>query len=225
MTSSTQPKLFVTEIATSQGMMELFPAVWISAEELVSEDIKTRNSALDQLISAQAIRLSPLVVYLVATRISEADLSLRTRILETLAAVMRPDENGHSAPDEVRQNLVSYFSQLSREQVLAILQVGDSQPELNSQIIRLINLCSRAGVHLADILADKSRDIGIRLKAAYLIGQVGFAEALPALKRVYSRIDARQNGQRAMPFAPKMGVDESKLLPVIRKSIDLLDSS
>lgn len=224
MTSSAQPKLFVTEIATSQGAIELFPAVWISAEELVSEDIKIRNTALDQLIAAQAVRLSPLIVYLVATRISDSDLELRTRILETLADVMRPDENGDPAPDEVRQKLVSYFSQLSREQVLAILQAGESQPELNPQIFRLINFCSRAGLHLADILADKNKDIGIRLQAAYLIGQVGFAEALPALKRVYSRIDARQNGQRTMPFAPEMGVDESELLPVIRKSIDLLGS-
>jgi hypothetical protein len=57
-----------------------------------------------------------------------------------------------------------------------------------------------------------------------MIGRVGYLDAIAALEKIENRLEARLNGQRAMPFASNPRSEESDLLPAIRETIDILRS-
>ena len=75
---------------TASGALEIFPEVWGALEKLTSPDLLERRDALDCLIVLDAPRLSPLVTYLVATRIFDPDLELRYKVVDVLGKILSP---------------------------------------------------------------------------------------------------------------------------------------
>jgi len=220
-----QSKRIGIEGISSTGVGEHFSSLWKSVENMAAQKSKTRHEALDELLKVNAPRLSPLVAYILASRLKDPDLSIRARIVETLANVLRLDENGNPAPDQVRNYLAAYLSQLEQSVVVAILKVGVSERETKSHIAKLLNFCPTAGKYLCKILADRSCNIEIRQLAVYFIGLIGFVEALPALERLYNRIESRQDAQKIMPFAPPTIAGEALLLAEIKATISILGIS
>ncbi len=109
--TSVQPT-FLEVIETSSGLLELFPAVWSAAEGLTSPDVNMRTASLNRLLELGAPRLSPLISYLLATRISEPDLGLRCRIVQALGELLVVDATGRLAPDAVRRHMITYLAQM-----------------------------------------------------------------------------------------------------------------
>lgn len=219
---SGQPQLFQVQSASSVAAVELFPAVWQAAERFAAPREDTRHQALDELLKLGAPRFSPLVAYLLATRLSDPDLSLRARIIESLANVLRVDKDGRPAPDEVRGYLVHFMTGLDRETVRLILDVMVAYPEANGHLTKLFNLSYAIGEHLSLILADRNIPVDVRKIAAYFIGKIGFMEAMPTLERLRNRIQSRQDGQKTMPFAPPSSGDENNLLTDVNVAISML---
>lgn len=224
MATSVQPKLFVSEGEISAGAVELFPAVWNAAQELVSPSLGERQQAVSELERLGAVRLSPLIAYLVATRLDEPDDDLRIRIVKVLAEVLSADPLGRPAPDEVRSHLMSYFSGLRQETIISILNVCVKKPDLRKRIAQMFNLCPGAGKMLGNILVDRDMSLEIRREAIDMIGLVGFVEAAPSVERLRNRLEARQGVQRGMPFAPAPEADEAQLLPALNTALIFLKS-
>lgn len=224
--SPVQPTFFEA-IETSSGLLELFPAVWSAAEGLSSPEAHTRTAAFNRLVELGAPRLSPLVSYLLATRITDPDLSLRCQIVQALGDLLIPDERGQQTPDAVRRHMIAYLAQMRTRPVFCLLQTAIADPILEAHITRLLNACPHAGTHLAEIFSDRGVPLPIRRQAVHFVGQVGFLEAVPALERLAARLEARRNGQQSMPFAPPAGVqqDESELLPEILQTLSMLRSA
>jgi hypothetical protein len=215
-----QPALWkFTDFST--GALELFPTVWNAAEDLTSPDVKIRQSALERLLELKAHRLSPLVAYLLATRLIEPDVSLRARVIEALGNLFVVNGDGLVTPEGVRHHLMGYLAQMRTRTVFSILEVAASVEHLDIHIFRLLNACPYAGNHLADILAERKHPLSIRSRAAYYIGKVGYLDALPTLERIATRLEARLLGQQAMPFAPS-GQDEVDLLPAVQEALRAL---
>jgi hypothetical protein len=223
--TQTQPYLFFIEDDTSLASVELFPAVWKAAEKLTSNKEQERHTALDELLKLNAPRFSPLVVYILVTRLCDSNLPLRARIVEALANVLQVDVEGRLAPIQVRGYLVSYISQLEKGDIIAILEVGLKEKESKPHIARLFNVCPQAGKFLSEILADRDASIEIRQISVFFIGQLGFVESLSTLERLRNRLESRQEGQKGMPFAPSSIKDEVRLLPEINKAISFLNTS
>ena len=215
-----QPSLFVLEDST--GQFELFPAVWVAIEDLTLPDAETRHKALDRLLELNAPRFSPIVTYLLATRLTDPDIKLRARIVETLGDILTPDNEGHPAPDDVRNSLILLLSQARTRQVFALLQVLSDDNTLESHAAHLINACPYASNHLLDILNDHKAPLDVRKQAAVMIGRVGFLDALSSLERLESKLETRLNGQKAMSFAPPPSLDEADLLPAVRTALNTL---
>ncbi len=213
-----QPTLFELGDATS-GAVELFPAVWCAAESLMSPDLLIRRQGLVQLIELKAARFSPLVVAILASRLSEPDLDLRQQIAITLGDILTSDDSGRTAPELVRQFLVYSLGQMRQRPIFSLLEIPVSYPQARATIARLLNACPYAGRHLADILSDRKMPLVVRREAAHFIGSVGYLEAIPALERMEARLDARVSGQQSMPFAPPGQPDEADLLPEIRAAL------
>jgi len=218
-----QPALF--EIgSTSVGILELFPDVWAACEALSNPDEDIRRSGLERLAEIGAARLSPLVAYILATRLTDPEVTLRARTAQILGEVLAPDAEGNSAPPEVLNALKEQLSHMRTRQIFALLQVAAAQPELEPQVARLFNACAYAGVHLTEILASRKAPVEVRKQAARFIGLVGYLDALPALERIVSRLEGRLKGQQAMPFVPPAASDELDLLPEAQKALAVLQA-
>lgn len=219
-TSPPQPLLFDLEESTAK--IELFPTVWVAAEGLTSPDASVRHEALGELMKLNAPRFSPLVAYLLASRLTDPEIHFRAQIVKSLGDILSPDEDGRPAPEDVRQTLAAYLAQMRTRHTFALLQVLVEDPSLERHVANLLNACPYAGNHLADILSDRKSPLAVRKQAGKMIGRVGFLDAMPALERLSSRLEARMNGQRSMPFAPTSPREELDLLPIIQTAMMLL---
>jgi hypothetical protein len=216
-----QPALFDLG-ESSKGAVELFPAVWAAAEGLAHPEVQVRANSLQRLEALGAARLSPLVAYLLATRIMEPELPLRSRVIRLLAGVLQPDANGDPSPQEVRQHLIHALSQMRTRRVYCLLEALAAEPAIEADLVRLFSACSFAGTTLVELLGDRCHPLPIRFAAARMIGSVGYLEALPAVERLKLRLEARSNGQQAMPFAPPDENDEVALLPAVQHAAEML---
>ena len=207
---------------TFSGAIEIFPEIWGALEKLTSPDVLERRDGLDCLIVLDAPRLSPLVAYLVATRIFDPDLELRYKVIDVLGKILRPRETGKLASPKVRSHLKEYCMQMGRRGILMLLEVANTYPDAESKIASLFNLCSQSGEDLVKILSDRKIPFELRRQAIIFIGIVGFLEATTALKKLENRLESRMNGQKSMSFAPPTVSDENSLLPVIQTTLAML---
>lgn len=208
----------------SKGTVELYPTVWAELEKLIIGQAKERMEALDKLVEMNAARFSPLVIFVLTTRLMDTNIDIRTRVIEILGEILAPDENGNFAPDEVQDCLKISLTQMRTRQVYAILQVLLSNPNLLQVASRLMNYCPFAGNHLADVAGSRQAPIEIRRQAILLIGEVGYLDAVPSLERLLVRLESRLNGQHSMPFAPPTGADDSSLIPDLTQTLHILRS-
>ncbi len=216
-----QPALF-DFASPSSGALELFPSVWGALEDLASPQASLRRTGLERLVELNAHRLSPLVAYMLVTRIDDPDLTLRSRIIRVLGDALVPDAQGSVASESVVNTLASALSQMHTHEIYAVLQVSNASAENESPVARLLNACPYAGNHLADILADRKAPLSIRKQAVNYIGLVGFLDAIPGLERLQARLEARLNGQQSMPFLAPLPADEVELLPAIETALAAL---
>lgn len=208
----------------STGMVELFPAVWSAAEALCGPDEKMRRAALTRLEEMGAPRLSPLVAYLISTRLSDSDMQLRARAVRIIGDLLALDAQGNATPEPVRRYLVSSLGQMRTRNVYHLLEVAVAEPDAAPQINRILNACPYAGKHLADITQDRTLPLAQRKQAVLFIGAVGYLDAISALERLVNRLSARGNGQQAMSFAPPQQADENELLPIVKSVLLLLQA-
>jgi hypothetical protein len=214
----TQPVLFDL-LEASIGSVELFPSVWSAAECLADPVAKIRLEALRQLVDLNAPRLSPLVAYLVATRLSDPDMEMRRQVVQVLGELLAVDKEGRLADEMIRQYVTTYLSQMRTRLVFSLLQVAERFQDADANIARLFNACPFAGEHLVEILNDRASAISIRKKAIFFVGLVGYLDAIPAIERLLARLEARQNGQQSMSFASSSTSEEGDLLPVLRQAL------
>lgn len=225
MSTSSQPQMLFVEDQTSGESLELFPIVWGAVERLTSPNSSDRHTALDQLLQISAPRLSPLVSHILASRLSDPEISIRGRIVECLANVLSLDENGLPAPEKVREHLLHGLASMRQRRIFAVLQVVVENPLIENHAAKLLSANPYSCNHLGNIMADRMNSFDIRKLAANLIGKIGFLDAIPTLERLEKRLESRQNGQLTMKFATPSVTDEADLLTAIKDAIFLLTVS
>jgi hypothetical protein len=218
--ASPQPTLFIFD--ESLDSIELLPEVWSALEDFTKPDVILRANALDRLINLDAPRYSPVVAYIIVTKIADQNLELRARIVETLGDVLIPDKNGSHTPTEVRTSLHLYLSGLRTREIYAMLQVSAEYQTLDDHVVQLLNSCPFAGNHLLDILKDHKTPIEVRKQAAIMIGKVGYLYTIPALERLAGRLESRLYGQKAMNFVPQGNSTDANLLPYVKEALSCL---
>ncbi|MFO8036982.1 MAG: hypothetical protein R6U57_10190 [Anaerolineales bacterium] len=217
-----QPTLFTVRDTYSETL-ELVPELWKAAERLTSPDDREREKGISELISQDVCHQSPLIAYLLATRLTDPNLEIRFHVLQILGDILRRRDGGHAAPDSVHRHLQGYVSQMRRRQIFAILQVAEAYSAAEDDIAAILNMCSYAGVALSGILSDRKAPIPIRQKAIYFCGRVGFVDAVPALERLISRLQAQSEKQTHMDFvSPGENMLESSLLIYARAALEKL---
>lgn len=193
-----------------------------AAGRLIAPDPQAREAGLSRLLTVQAHRVSPLVAYLLATRLSEPKIPLRYQVVRALGDICSWKED-NTTPDQVRHVLQAYLSDISRQQVLCLLEVADQYGTAEDLVANILNLCSFAGQELSDIFNDRNVSLDLRKQAVYLCGRVGFLDALPAVERLVSRLQAQNQRQTQMDFLHSPpGRREEELLVFARAALEKL---
>ncbi|MEW5868309.1 MAG: hypothetical protein AB1894_03475 [Chloroflexota bacterium] len=190
-------------------------AAWKAAEALISSDLQQRRQGMEQLLALQVAPVSPLVAYLLYTRLVEPDLDLRRRVVQALAGILEAGPSESPA----RQNLAAHLGQMRTRQIYALLQLVTYDADLESPVVLLLKTCSYAGSQLAAILADRQMPVGIRTQAARMAGKIGYMDAVQSLERVQTRLESRLPPQQNLALLEIDVDDELNLLPVVREAL------
>jgi hypothetical protein len=209
---------------TLTNIVELFPAVWSATEALTAPDSVSRQHALDALLEMGAQRVSPLVAYVIATCLNDQDIYFRKRVVYILADLIKTSPNGMQSPEDVRNVVANYLHNMRESTVYGLIEVSVLDHLADECIYHLFNSCPYVGKCLGDILTQWKNPLPIRQKAIYFIGVVGYLEALPILERMLTRMEARQNGQTMMAFAPPSIKSDEDILPYLRVAVNQLNA-
>lgn len=192
---------------------------WKAAQDLIHPDIEVRRSGFEQITALGAASQSPLLAYLLVSRLAEPDLPLRARIVQQISRLLNLPFNSKQAANEVLYFLKTNLSQLDRNQIVSLLDLAESDADTYSHVCKIISQCSHAGDHLTEIVADRQSPGPIRRLAVCLIGDIGYLCAISTLKRIKKRIESRCRSS-VMGIARLNG--DTALLPDIREALKKL---
>jgi len=205
--------------------IECFSEVWEALETLTMPDSQRRRQGMEQLLELEVARVSPLVAYVMATRLTDPDIGIRFRVVQAIGEILMPIDATKKPTEAVLQTIKEYLAQWRSRPIFGLLQVAVQYPPAETHIATIFNYCSFAGSTLADIFIDRRHPVEIRRQAIFFVGRVGFLDTIPALERLIDRLSGRLKGQRKMPFAPPPRPDEETLLVVAQTALALLKSS
>jgi hypothetical protein len=206
----------------TENILEVLPAVWNAAESLAAPEAITRNQALNAILELGVQRISPLVAYILVTRLNDPEISIRRRVIYVLGDLLMDEISRKDGPDNVRMTIIHALQNLNEDTAHGLLEVAVLDPKIEKFLFQLFSNCSTAGKYLGEILSQRKYPLPIRQKAIYIVGQVGYTEVLPVLQRLYNRLETRQNDQYSMSFAPSAVDHDENILPVLRIAINRL---
>lgn len=213
-TVKVQPADLVGLRRREAAAVESLPEIWDAAEALISPHPERRSWGLKRLSESEAARHEPLLAYLLFTRLNESAIELRAQVVALLAPLVSDAERRTAESAPVFATLTHYLSQLNRAPVLALLQVADFDRSAEENIVSLLEHCSYAGEHLAEILADRRTPLSLRIQALRFITRLGYLDALPTIERLVARLSQRRNGWHDGDLG-----DESSLLPLLQEAV------
>jgi hypothetical protein len=203
---------------------ETLEIIWSAAEDLTSPELEIREHGFEEIISLDIVRRSPLVAYLIATRLLEPELRLRSRVVRLVAALLNPKDDEPIVAGAVQSYLLAYLSQMRTRQIFALLQVAAQDPDVSDDVAVLLKACSFAGNQLSEIMVDHEAPLSIRRQAVKFTSKIGFLVAIPALERMVRRIEARYSPQNTLPGLKLGEENEASLLPYMKEALVSLRS-
>ena len=195
--------------------------VWLAAEKLVSPRAVEREEALDFLVEKGVPAKSPLIAYLLATRISDPDLEVRCHMVKALGDALTGEHQREQLSDNVLKQLQGFLAHLNKEQIIDLLEVSGQYLSAEESLIEIFKLCSYAGNVLSGIVNDRKIPLGIRQKATYFCGEAGFLETITSLQVLVMRIEKRNQVLRKFPLRKK-SKDENQLYPYAVAALEKL---
>jgi hypothetical protein len=204
----------------TEDIAEVLPAVWNATECLTSPEKVTRQHGIDSILELGAQKISPLVAFMIATRLEDTDIYIRRRIIYILADLILWEPGVKETADTIRLTVSNYLHNMGEETVYDLLEVAVMDSAVEEPICHILNTCPYAGRYLGNILTEWKNPLPIRQKAIYFVGMVGYMEALPVLERLLDRLKARQKGQFSMSFAPSITSSEEDIMPYLHVAIN-----
>lgn len=194
--------------------------LWRLLEDLVG-GMADRKEVLVTLGEEGAIRRNPLVAYVVIRLLDDPDTDVRNEAIRQLGIVVA-EIPSDAVSLRVREIIGSALGKFDHRDLFGLLLSSSLDATMRGDMGRLLNLNPRSGELLADVVGDRSVPMSIRNEAVYFIGQLGFSQALGTLERLANRIESRQRGQGAMPFAAPANPEDAAMLPAIQEAIKKL---
>lgn len=192
--------------------------IWAAAELLISPELLARKKGFQSLVELDEIKQNPVIVYLLASRLTEPDLSLRSFIVKILADMLDGSQPILDQSKKSRNILADYLSRISVKELTSLLELAEVDPHSMDFVVHLLCSCACAEDQITRIVMDRDQPAEIRLISLEIIGKVGYLEAIPDLERLEKRMKNRVN-------AENYNSTESELLRKLDTTIQLLRSS
>lgn len=225
MVSVLQPTL-LDLVPAAQGISpEMRETLWVTLEALCHVEKGIRAEALSVLQSLDDLPASMLVLHQLLMVLRDTQLENRQQALQLVAMqVVRADWDLQSQL-AVREACANWLKKASLEDVSLLLECSLERKGLRGDVLRILNLHASVRLALEEIIVLRSKGLGLRQEAVYCIGRLGFVDSIPVLRKLLQRLEARQQGQRSMPFAATEIAEEAGLAPEVRHTISRLEES
>jgi len=174
--------------------------IWIAAENLVSANPLEREQALEFLKEEGIFKISPLAAYLLATRTTDEDLEVRYHSIQVLGELLDfEDSRGIGLTDLALKHVHGYFAQIGKDQMIRLLEAGESYLAAENALLNIFKISSYAGDILSVIVNDRKIPNSIRLQAIFFGGEAGFLELVPVFRNLVQRIEkSRERARRKL---------------------------
>ncbi len=197
--------------------------IWQAAEKLTSPEPVQREQGLEFFHESEFLKQTPLLAYLVGTRITDPDLQVRFHAVQTLGWVLDGERGGGDPEDQVLRHLHELLKGFRKEDYISLMEVSVAYLAAEEDLCRIFHLCSFAGGIFSGIVNDRKVDLPLRQKAIYFSGKAGFLETLETLKRFAERLDAAQGrSTEELQGAAGRQAELETLYPAVVAAIDRL---
>lgn len=197
---------------------------WTTLENIISPDPYLRDKGLEELISIKGFQEQPLLVYMLVTRIVDPDLEVRLHAIQILGKLLRKDHSEGGIPDNSFITVTEFTTQLEKEQLIKLLEVGVEYLAAEEAITNILKLCSYAGKRLGGIVNDRRLPIEIRQQAIHFCGEVGFLTTLTVIQNLIHRVE-KNRSKPGLIQSRKRHLDDEILFPYAVTALGKLEGS
>ena len=197
--------------------------VWDIVEDLAAPDSFKREKALESLVEIEGVNQSPLILYLLATRLSDPDLVIRFHVVQKLGEFLDAESKDFQLSDPALMHLQWTLNNMGSDQLVKLLEVSVQYLSAEKALVNILKLCSCAGKELSGILNDRKQSYQIRQQAIFFSGEVGFLETKLALQNFIQRVDKIKSNKDSNLRLNK-NWDEEKLYNFVVAALDKLTS-
>lgn len=191
-------------------------------EDLLSSAVEVRRGAVDRLYAMDAHRRSPLAAPLLAYRLYEPDVELRTKIVQSINEIIDIGDSSERPPAKVRELLNEALRDIGEREVYCLLELLEHDDVTLEAVCLILNQCSSSCEVLVKLLESRDEKVSIRIAASRVIGHLGILEAMQVLEALKDRLTHRATGQLSMSFASHSVEEAKELLPTLRETLDIL---
>lgn len=224
MKTTAQPDLLNFHAASSENAVaEAVKEIWPSLEAVCAPSPAIRREGLQQLESIVSPPESLLLVSQLSSLLRDPEIDIRCRALRLLVGIASGAKTTLEREHEIRQVVAGCLARASLGDVAMLLACGAEEDANRAALGRLFNLYAPISTLLAELAASRSQPVALRQEAIFFLGNLGFADAAPVLRKLAERLAARQRGQGVMPFAPPVDNGEAPLLPLLKKALAQLE--
>ena len=197
--------------------------LWETTEGLLSPDPNIRESSLNNLKEIDGFYRSPLVAFLLLSRISEPDLEIRFHIIQFLGRLVDFDSSDQHFADQALIFAKDALDQMEKTQLIRLLEVSDSYLTAERAIKNILKLSSYAGVGLSGIVNDRKLPVSLRQQAVFFCGEVGYLSSRTTLQNLVQRVD-KSRTRPGRGHDRKKSRDEEFLYPFVISALEKLKS-
>ncbi|MCJ7734402.1 MAG: hypothetical protein MUP11_07620 [Anaerolineales bacterium] len=197
--------------------------VWDIIENLAAPDPIKREKALESLVEIEGVNQSPLILYFLATRLSDPDLVIRFHVVQKIGEFLDVGSKNLQLSDPALMHLQWALNNMGNDQIVKLLEVSDQYLSAENALVNILKLCSYAGKELSGILNDRKQSYQIRKQAIFFSGEVGFLETKPALQNFIQRVDKIKSRQESNPGWNK-NRDEENLYNFVVSALGKMNS-
>jgi hypothetical protein len=193
-------------------------ATWQAAELLISPDPDARDEGISLISIAGTAWQSPLLAYLLSTRIIDPDIKVRFHAVQELGRLLEQSTAPEKKPsNQVIQTVHHFLVDLDQVGMVRLMEVALNYISAEESLLDILRICSYAGKTLGGIVNDRNLPLEIRQQAAFFGGEIGFQTMIPDLKKVLKRIEkinakpTRKNSQEFESFQARVMAALNKL--------------
>jgi len=163
--------------------------LWEAAESLISTDPDIRENSLNEIKEIDGFSESPLIAYLLVSRINEPDLEIRYHLIQLLGQLVDYEIPGEHLSDQALISAKAALDLLEKDQLIRILEVAESYISAEKAVCNILKLSSYAGVGLSGIVNDRKLTVSLRQQAVFFCGEVGYLSSRPTLHNLVQRVE------------------------------------